>query len=77
MTESKFTSKKAFIKQFIMHSSHTLLGRLKFETETNGIYSAQSVHHIILFKILHQKAFVTLELVMQHLHQLLSHKTGI
>lgn len=59
-----------------MHSSHTVLGRLKFETETNG-NSAQRVHHIILFKILHQKAFVTLELAMQHLHQLLSHKAGI
>lgn len=76
MTESKFTSKKTFIKQFIMHSSHTLLRRLKFETETNGIQCPKRPSHYFV-QILHQKAYVTLELVMQHLHQLLSHKTGI
>lgn len=45
MTESKFTSRKTFIKQFIMHSSHTVLGRLKFETETNGIQCSKGPSH--------------------------------
>lgn len=45
MTESKFTSKKTFIKQFIMHSSHTVLRIFKFETETNGIQHPKGPSH--------------------------------
>lgn len=45
MTESKFTSRKTFIKQFIMHSSHTVLRIFKFETETNGIQHPKGPSH--------------------------------